>query len=371
MKKKNFYLFFVILSSILMFQSCNSSSDDIIETEDTQQLGMSTRATIDYPQTGLNGMFGFAASAYNEYGVLKSKTTGGYGGEVVYIYTLGQLNQYITGSTSRILVIANNISSSSKATVTMGSNKSIIGSYANHTLHNIYLAANSSTSNIIFQNLILSHGTDINDNNDIQLYLNYGYNYWIDHVTFAGHSYNANGSDLDKLLYVGALADYVTISNCKFMNHRYGLILGYPTDGSENNSTYSGYPHMSIFNNYFENVYTRAPGLMRYGYFHVKNNYVNNFNLAFTIAQSAKILSEGNYFGAGSEKGGILDDKGTGAFTDNGSYPSFAYKTSPRVNWNPSYNYTGYKVQTAEYAKAFAISWSGAKDSSSTLVFGY
>lgn len=365
MKTSKNYLFAGILS-LFLFHSCNSNE----EIENIKQE-ISTRATADYPQTGLNGMFGFAGYAKNENGVYKNSTTGGTGGSVVYINTLSELQAQITDNTARILVIANNIISSSKVTVTMGSNKSIIGSYANHTLHNIYLAANSSTSNIIFQNLTLSHGTNVNDNNDIQLYLNYGSNYWIDHVTFAGHSYSTGGSDLDKLLYVGAFADYVTVSNSKFMNHLYGLILGYPADDYGYISTYNSYPHMSIFNNYFENVYVRAPGLMRYGYFHVKNNFINNFNLAFTIAQSAKIYSEGNYFGAGSEKGGILDDKGTGAFTDSSSYPTITYKTSPRTSWNPANNYSGYKVQTPDYAKAFATSWAGSQNSSSTLVFGY
>lgn len=47
-----------------------------------------------------------------------------------------------------------------------------------------------------------------------------------------------------------------------FMNHKYGLILGYPAE--DGLSIYSGYPHMTICNNYFYNVLTRAPGLMRY-----------------------------------------------------------------------------------------------------------
>lgn len=156
-------------------------------------------------------------------------------------------------------------------------------------------------------------------------------NYWIDHVTFSGHSYSASGSDLDKLVYIGKSADYITISNSKFANHKYGLILGYPDDSQHQ---YDGYPHMTIANNYFENLYVRGPGLMRYGYFHVKNNYSNNFNQAITIATKAKIYSEYNYFGKGSEKGGILDDKGTGYFKDIGSYPSLNKQTSPLTSWN-------------------------------------
>ncbi|HER2209576.1 TPA: hypothetical protein VJT00_001935, partial [Streptococcus pyogenes] len=87
---------------------------------------------------------------------------------------------------------------------------------------------------------------------------------------FSGHSYSSSGSDLDKLLYIGDRADYITISNSKFANHKYGIILGHPNDG---NSSYNGVPHVTMANNYFENLYVRGPGLMRYGYFHIKNNY--------------------------------------------------------------------------------------------------
>ena len=120
---------------------------------------------------------------------------------------------------------------------------------------------------MIFQNLTFNHSANINANDDIQMYITSGSNYWIDHVTFSGHSYSSSGSDLDKLLYIGDRADYITISNSKFANHKYGIILGHPNDG---NSSYNGVPHVTMSNNYFENLYVRGPGLMRYGFFHIK-----------------------------------------------------------------------------------------------------
>jgi len=322
-----------------------------------------TRASAeDYPTSGINGMFGFAA--------VSNVTTGGTGGEVVYVYNETQLSAQLSGSDKRIVVVAANISTSGKTQINLGSNKSIIGSYAAHTLHNIYLRATSSTENMIFQNLTFSHDASINDNDDIQLYLHYARGYWIDHCTFSGHSYDANGSDLDKLLYIGGeKADYITISQCKFMNHRYGLILGYPDDGYQ--GSYDSYPRLSMFNNYFDNVYTRAPGLMRYGHFHIKNNYVCHFHLGFTIAQNARIYSEGNYFEGGNYSGTILDDKANGSFTDVGSYPTVTGQSSPATSFNPADSYSGYRVETPEYAKSFATNWAGSQSSSSTWVFGY
>lgn len=320
---------------------------------------------VDFPNTSTNGLLGFAGNAKNEKGISKASTTGGKNGQIVYIQSVNDLKTHIGGSTPKILVLQNDLSASSKTTVTIGSNKTLVGSYAKKKLKNIYLTTSSGSGNVIFQNLTFEHSPQINGNNDIQLYLDSGFNYWIDHVTFSGHSYSASGSDLDKLVYVGKSADYITISNSKFANHKYGLILGYPDDSHHQ---YDGYPHMTIANNYFENLYVRGPGLMRYGYFHVKNNYSNNFNQAITIATKARIYSEYNYFGKGSEKGGILDDKGTGYFKDIGSYPSLNKQTSPLTSWNPGSNYS-YRVQTPQYTKEFVTKYAGSQ--STTLVFGY
>ncbi len=335
--------------------------DQNLNTNTPSSSGNLSRA-VDYPQTGLNGMFGFAS--------VSNVTTGGTGGAVVYVYSLDELRSQVSDTTPRIVVIAANISSSSKQEIYLGANKSIIGSFAANTLHNIYFTANSATANLIFQNITFAHTADINGNDDMQLYLHYGKGYWIDHCTFSGHSYTPNGGDLDKLLYIGGnFADYVTISQTKFMNHRYGLILGYPNDGAQ--GTYDGYPRLSMFNNYFENVYTRAPGLMRYGHFHIKNNYINNYHLGFTIAQNARIYSEGNYFGTRVDGGGILDDKGTGSFTDVGSYPTITGQTSPQTSFKPWESYTNYKTENAEYARDFARNWAGAQSNPESWVFGY
>lgn len=241
--------------------------------------------------TSTNGLTGFAGQAKNGNGASKPSTTGGKNGQVIYINNLNDLKNQLGDLTPKILVIEKNISASSKTVVNIGSNKSLIGSYAQNKLVNIHLKTTSNSANVIFQNLTFEHSANINDNDndDIQLYLTAGTNYWIDHVTFAGHNYDSNGSDLDKLLYVGLSADYVTISNSKFANHKYGLILGYPDDG---NKSYDGLPHITIANNYFENLQVRGPGLMRYGYFHVENNYINICFFPFTVLFFINVCSE-------------------------------------------------------------------------------
>lgn len=312
--------------------------------------------TLSYPTNKMEGMIGFA----NVSGV-----TGGWDGDVVQINTLADLVQYIGDDTARVLVINSDIRVSNLTKVFLGSNKSIIGSFGSRTLYNIHLRATPSSQNIIFQNLIFQHSVEINDNDDIQLYLNYGSKYWIDHCSWVGHTWSADDGSLDKLLYIGDKADYATISNCLFANHKYGLILGHPKD--DNDTAYNGFPHLTICNNRFESMEVRAPGLMRYGYFHVYSNYINNFHLGFTLATNAKIISENNYFGEGSAKKGMLDDKGSGTFTDIASIPAITNQKSPKSTWNVTSIYS-YEAITAEDAKIFTTKYAGAQ--SKALVFG-
>lgn len=152
-----------------------------------------TFAATDFPNTSTNGMIGFAGQAKSEAGASKPATTGGKNGQVIYINNLNELKNQLGDSTPKILVIEKNISASSKTVINIGSNKSLIGSYAQNKLINIHLKTTANSGNVIFQNLTFEHSASINGNDDIQLYLTAGTNYWIDHVTFAGHNYNANG----------------------------------------------------------------------------------------------------------------------------------------------------------------------------------
>lgn len=264
-------------------------------------------------------------------------TIGGRGGDVVQISTLQDLIQYVSDSTPRVLMITTNIRASTLTKVQMGSYKSIVGSNGNVTLYNIYLGVNPSSQNIIFQNLIFQHSENNKGNNDIQLYLNYGTAYWIDQCSFVGHKWSPDDGSLDKLLYIGEQASGATISNCYFANHRYGLIFGYPNDDA--NLAGGDDTRVTICNNRFENLGDRAPGLFRFGQYHVFNNYINNYGLGFTVASKGEVISEYNYFGSSPKTNAMLDDKGSGQFIDTGSVPPILNQKSPKPDWSPTYNY--------------------------------
>lgn len=168
---------------------------------------MKERDLMSYPESKLTGLTGFALAA---------KVTGGWAGQVVSITTLDQLKANIGDTTPRVLVINSNISAASLTKVNMGANKTLIGSFQNRTLENIHLRATAQSQNIILQNIIFKHSASIKANDDIQVYLNYGSQYWIDHCSFVGHSWSTTDGSEDKLVYIGEKADYATISNCFF-----------------------------------------------------------------------------------------------------------------------------------------------------------
>lgn len=78
----------------------------------TVSTAPSTYGAASYPNTGTNGLTGFAGSAKNENGVSKSATTGGKNGQVVYVSNLNDLRTHMAGSTAKIVVVEQNISSS-------------------------------------------------------------------------------------------------------------------------------------------------------------------------------------------------------------------------------------------------------------------
>ncbi len=308
-----------------------------------------------------HGAEGFAGYCKNMSNQEKASVTGGVLGTVVYVSNISDLQKYASGSTPYTIVINANISATDLTKVTVGKNKTFIGKFGSGTLNNIHFRCISSSGNVIFKNITFKHDASKNANDDIQMYISNGNNFWVDHCTFTGHT-SMTSTDVDKHMYVGLKADYVSVTGCYFGGHKYGLILGYPEEDGV--GTYDGYPRMTIANNYFYNNYTRAPGLMRYGYFHCYNNYIYGFNLGYTPYTGCNIYSEKNYFDKGSYAGRVVDDHGVGSFTDTGSVLTSSVtdlKTGP-TSWRPISNY-GYDTRSAVDARTWAQQCAGAQAS--------
>ncbi len=263
------------------------------------------------------------------------------------------------------------------------SNKTITGSYNAHTLFNVQFCTatqKGTGNNVIIKNFEMQHDAESNNNDSIVCYFGSGENLWVDHVTFTGHKNHGYAPktgqvDEDKFLACCYDADYCTVSDCSFGEHKYGLILGYPSDDEKSKNNYDGFPRMTLLSNNFNGCETRGPGLMRWGYFHSFNNHVNNFSMAYTVHSGSDIYAENCYYENG---GNVICDWNSityaGAYAESGSKFSNCKRTvqgEGTVN-NPSYSLAGtwrpfanydYKKLTADEAKSYCTTYSGCQSS--------
>ncbi len=345
-----------------------------------------------------DGLQGFAGYCDNDQsGNIKAGDIGGLFGEVVEAKTFDELKKYAESDTPYTIVVTNNIKvtelnlNKDRYMCTAGriyvrNNKTIIGSYNAHTLFNVQFCTATSKgvgNNIIIKNFEMQHDAESNNNDSIVCYFGSGKNIWVDHVSFIGHENYGYAPqtglvDEDKFLACCYDADYCTVSDSSFGKHKYGVILGYPADDAGNKAKYGGYPRMSLISNKFDGCSTRGPGLMRWGYFHSLNNYVNNFSMAYTVMSDVNIYAENcNYENGGNV---ICDwDKATyiGHYTETGSVFSGCNRTqqggdsnstADASKWRPAGNYT-YKKLTADNAKTYCKTYSGCQTSNGNMMY--
>ncbi len=388
------------LGNSLHYKIVNYSDTSLALTQGTTGMTLENYTGAANQQWLLNadGLQGFAGYCFDDTtGKEKAADIGGLFGEVVEVTNFNDLKKYATADEPYTIVVTKNISvtelnmNGSRYMCTAGriyvhSNKTIIGSYAANTLFNVQFctSTNSGTgNNIIIKNFDMQHDAESNNNDSIVCYFGSGQNIWVDHVTFTGH--NGYGSapqtgqvDEDKFLACCYDADYCTVSDSSFGAHKYGLILGYPADGANEYANYNNFPRMSIIGNHFNDTNTRGPGLMRWGYFHCLNNYVNKFSMAYTVISNCKIFAENSVY----ENGGnvICDwDKMTyvGMYSESGSLFSNCKRTQQggdsnstalACSWRPKSNYS-YIALSAENAKNYTGSYSGEQSASGNMMY--
>lgn len=401
------------LGNDLYYKIVNYSNTKLALTQGKSGCTLSNYTGADNQLFLLNpdGLQGFAGYTKNNgANKIKAADIGGLFGETVEVSTFADLKKYATSDTPYTIVVTKNISVSNlekdssgnhyycpDGRINVHSNKTIIGSYGANTLTNVQFltSTNSGTgNNVIYKNFNLQHSDRSNGNDSIVVYFRSGENLWVDHCTFVGHSeYNKYGystsPDWDKFLACCYDADYCTVSDCSFGLHEYGVILGYPDSSASNYSKYDGYPHMTLAANKFDKTLTRAPGLMRWGYYHSLDNYINNFSMAYTIQANARIFAENCRY----ENGGNVTcdwnsnsgDYASGTFADSGCT---ADSTCKRVHlgdnatsnnpslakagtWKPLTNYDYISISSTD-AKTYTSSYSGAqKDKNNWMYLRY
>lgn len=387
------------LGNNLCYKIVNYSDTSLALTQGTSGMTLASYTGADNQLWLLNcdGLQGFAGYCKNDNtGSIKAGDIGGLFGEVVEVTNFNDLKKYATSDEPYTIVVTKNISVTNLTSdsqnhlycpdgrIYVHSNKTIIGSYGAHTMMNVQFCTSTKSgvgNNIIIKNFDLQHDAKSNGNDSIQVYFGSGENLWVDHVTFTGHSkLNSLGEatpDWDKFLACCYDADYCTVSDCWFGLHEYGVILGYPDDTEDSYKNKNNFPRMTLAGNNFQNTYTRAPGLMRYGYFHSLNNFVYNFSMAYTVHSDCKLFTENCYYDGGSTKGNVVCDWNQvthpGAFADSGSKgvncKRLGIEGSAKVcTWRPSSNYN-YVSLTADNAKGYCSAYSGAQTSGGNWMY--
>ncbi len=387
------------LGNGLYYKIVNYSDTSLALTQSADGMILSSYTGADEQLWLLNsdGLQGFAGYCSNDNtGNIKAGDIGGLFGEIVEASTFDELKKYAESETPYTIVVTKNISVTDlkkdsqdhyycpDGRIYVHSNKTIIGSYGAHTLYNVQFctAANKGVgNNIIIKNFDMQHDAKSNGNDSIVVYFGSGENLWVDHVTFSGHSgYNTLGEgtpDWDKFLACCYDADYCTVSDCSFGLHEYGLILGYPDDTEDSYKNKNNFPRMTIISCKFKDTLTRAPGLMRYGYFHSLNNYVYNFSMAYTVHSDCKLFAENCYYDGASIKGNVVCDWNEvthpGAFADSGSKGVNCKRltiegSATKCTWRPNGNY-GYTSVSADEAKSYCSNYSGCQSSKDKMMY--
>lgn len=384
------------LGNDLYYKIVNYSDTSLALTQGTSGMTLAKYSGTDNQLWLLNadGLQGFAGYCFDDNtGNIKAGDIGGLFGEIVEVSTFADLKKYATADIPYTIVVTANIRVTALQKDSSGhnycpdgriyvhSNKTIIGSYAAHTMYNVQFCTSSNNgtgNNLILKNFELQHDAESNGNDSIVVYLGSGQNIWVDHCTFVGHSdYNTASTglpDWDKFLACCYDADYTTVSDCSFGLHEYGVILGYPADDENSYKTYNNYPRMSIISNRFEKTLTRGPGLMRYGYFHSLNNYVKTFSMAYTVHTASKIFAENCYYEDG---GNVICDWNTvtypGSYAETGSKSVNCKRTTIEgyaqdCTWRPTSNYKTIS-RTADEAKVYCENYSGCQNGRNHMMY--
>lgn len=387
------------LGNDLYYKIVNYSDTSLALTRGASGMSLASYTGADNQLFLLNadGLQGFAGYCQDDNtGKVKAADIGGLFGEVVEVSTFADLKKYATADEPYTIVVTADLKVTSlqkdssdryycpDGRIYVHSNKTIIGSYNAHTLYNVQFCTatkNGVGNNIIIKNFDLQHDAESNGNDSIVVYFGSGQNLWVDHCTFTGHAAVNTAStgleDWDKFLACCYDADYCSVSDSSFGLHEYGLILGYPADDENSYKTYNNFPRMSLLGNRFTNTITRGPGLMRYGYFHSMNNYVNTFSMAYTVHTACKIYAENCYYDGGSIKGNVICDWNPvtypGSYAESGSKFVNCKRTTiegqaQNCTWRPNKNYN-YVTLSADQAKTYCESYTGCQTSKNNMMY--
>lgn len=243
-----------------------------------------------------------------------------------------------------------------QSNIMIPSNTTIIGIADNAGFKNgtLYL---KGVSNIVLRNLKVWDSLDYfppwyqnsenNFNADMDCITVEGSTYvWIDHCTLGdtAHVYDTVSTPAGELSWVNydALCDitkgsnYVTVSNCQFLNDDKVGLVGSTDDGTKFGDTDK--LKVTFHHNYYNNVGQRLPRV-RFGQVHVyNNNYDNVSSCCVVVGKSAQIYVENNYFSANAGRAFDVKDTKAGVTSVGNKFVTTKDTTATGIdaNWIPS-----------------------------------
>lgn len=219
------------------------------------------------------------------YATMNGGTTGGQGGETVYVATEAELVAAVTGNTPRIVKITGTIALTDL--VRPGSNKTILGTTATSGVSGSGFYIRRQRNVIIrglriFKSVAPDDGVSIDESTNV----------WIDHNDF--YSDLEHDKDYyDGLLDVKHAADFITISWNKFHTHYKTSLVGH---SDSNAGEDRGKLQVTYHNNWFYDVGSRLPSL-RFGTGHIYNNVYERVETSgINSRMGAQVLVERNIF---------------------------------------------------------------------------
>ena len=230
-----------------------------------------------------NGPVGFVN--YSDMGCFG--VIGGGQGQVVHVATRADFEKYVAGVEPRVVILDADITGGGmqdlQDQISLGSNKTIIGSGSGKALNGICLDA-SRQSNIIIRNITLTKGRIDG------IAMRTCHHVWIDHCDLS-NSY-------DGLLDFTVGSSYMTVSWTKLHHHDKVSITNSGTGHYED----YGRERVTFAHCWFADNVQRNPRI-GYGLMHIYNCYwtdISSYCIGFH--SQAQVLSEYNYFSSSARK---------------------------------------------------------------------
>ncbi|MBP5247804.1 MAG: RICIN domain-containing protein [Fibrobacter sp.] len=367
----------------------------------SNSIAVSAYAKGEYQKFKLNldGLEGYAANAMTPNGE-KAGTIGGLLGEVVYVSTDADLIKELDSEEPKTIVVTADIDMQTHAHTRIRDFKTLVGSYAKHTLYDTYFRTNNEygndepSDNIVIRNFKLIAK---NQPNRILINVWSSRQIWIDHIYFESQlSYDRTGNGLDevgKFIWINTpyesymdakdrlrSPDYVTISYCHLENRYWTVAYGTQNDELTRDRT-------TLLYNWWDKNVRRCPQLGN-GSAHVYNNYYSAYGNASNGSgtsgiiggDGSEMLSMNNRFNGYTLAQALMMGGGSDPSRDDNSYLSEALDATPnkisfspvsKSSWKPEQTNYGYSLldsynskgtDTKDFCSKYAGDQSAASD---------